>query len=92
MIFYYDYQLKKYGIINASGQVVSEPIYDGHGFYRSKVISVKRGDKYALMNNKGVLLTDFEFDCISSFIDGTADIRIGDKKGIMNVQGDHIIK
>ena len=87
-IYVYEPQMKqiyklqggKLGIIDASGNVIVEPIYDDIKIMPEyNIAKVKSNGKYGYIDLKGNKLTEIKYDDAQDFYDGMAIVNIGGK-------------
>lgn len=79
-----------FGIVDLSGNIITELIYDEIGvFNENNVAYIKVSSKYALINKTGEIITDFKYDTIGAFIDGLAKVTIDGESGFINAKGEY---
>lgn len=93
LIVLQDSATDKYGLMKATGEVITKMIYDNVGsFFKEEATFVKINEKFAIINKKGEVLTQFIFDEVSLFGKGFANIKIGDQTGFVNTRGEYILE
>jgi hypothetical protein len=68
----------KYGIIDTSGKIISEPAYDELPVYGDGLFRVKIGDKYGYANLKGDLIIQPVYKYCDAFSEGKAIVLVKD--------------
>jgi hypothetical protein len=83
----------KYGYVNAQGQVVIPPQFEGVKKFSEGMAGVKRdGGGWGYINLKGEELISAQFDEVGDFFRGFAIVKKGGKSTIINKDGDSVLK
>lgn len=87
---------KKWGFINAKGELVIDTLFDKVESFNEGLCAVKINNKCGFINTKGELVIDTIYDAVSAhFEEGLAAFAIGDrssaKVGYINTNGDIVV-
>ncbi len=89
-------KVKHYGLMDASGKVVIEPIYDAMSFPTEGKCSVMKNGKWGYIDTTGKKLTEFIYDQAWPFEGGRALVMLGDfdtgKYGMIDLKGNYVLK
>ncbi|NLC48344.1 MAG: WG repeat-containing protein [Tenericutes bacterium] len=73
----------KYGVIDYSGNIVIDMIYEDIVYISDKVYAAKTNNKYGLINEKNETLLNFEYDSINVY-DNFVVVTKNDKLAVLN--------
>ncbi|CAH1202551.1 hypothetical protein PAECIP111893_01829 [Paenibacillus plantiphilus] len=86
------YSADKQCVINTSGDIVIEPVYDSIGFFSEGLCTFERNGKTGYINKTGDVVIPPLFDYASKFHEGTAYVVVKEQYGIINKLGEYIIE
>lgn len=81
----------KFGFIDKTGKVVTEPQYDYVEPFSEGMARVEVGDKWGFIDEKGKLVIATQFDDARDFSEGLAGVRIGKNWGFIDKTGKMVI-
>jgi hypothetical protein len=84
------YEFNKYGLINASGQILFRPQFDEVLLYHDSTALVLKDSLYGFVDNKGKWLIKPKFKYATPFYKGTAIVQQKDKVYLINKQQESI--
>ena len=70
---------KKWGYINAAGDIVVTPKFDEAGRFDEDVAPVNVGNKWGIINSKGDFVIEPQYLWVSGFVMGLAVAEIADR-------------
>ncbi len=79
---------KKYGLIDTSGQVRVDMVYDDIGRFRDHRLAVKRDGMWGFVNEDGVEVIPCQYKRYKDFNEGFAAVQLGINWGIIDKYGD----
>ncbi|WP_176220607.1 WG repeat-containing protein [Cohnella massiliensis] len=82
----------KWGLIDKSGQVIVQPVYDSFKGASSTAKFVQRNKKWGLIGSDGKEIVPPKYDSVGSgFYDGLAAVSVGGKWGYIDGKGNEVI-
>ncbi len=81
----------RYGLLNPSGRLVLDTVYDELGGMNEGVVSFRMNDKWGIADSAGKIIVAPAFDHVGDFHNGLAVAFIKDKCGFIDRTGNWII-
>lgn len=88
----YKIDIGKYGIIDTSGKIISEPEFEEMPVYGDKMFRVKKDGKYGYANTNGKIIITPAYDYAVAFSEGKAIVSIGTKVSIIDNKGNVLVE
>ncbi|HTL82087.1 MAG TPA: WG repeat-containing protein, partial [Bacteroidia bacterium] len=76
-----------YGIVDTTGKVITEPIFEDIPEYSDGFFRIKQHDKYGFADRSGKVVIAATYDFATSFSEGKAIVLSGSKASIINRSG-----
>ncbi len=77
----------KWGLIDKSGKLIAQPIYDDIGFFSEGYAPVKLNNKWGFINKAGGLDVKHIYDDVKIFHEGFAPVKLNNKWGFIDIKG-----
>ncbi len=81
-----------YGIIDTTGKIISEPVYEEMPVYGDKMFRVKKNGKYGYINMNGAMVIPPAYEYAVAFGEGKAIVSIGSKVSIIDNTGKILVE
>ena len=81
-----------YGIIDTSGKIISEPVFEEMPVYGDKMFRIKKDGKYGYANMNGVIVIPPAYEYGVAFSEGKAIVSIGSKVSIIDNTGKVLVE
>lgn len=82
---------EKYGLMNASGVIITDALYDDIGSFSSGLAYVQAGSKYGYIDTKGTIKISVIYDDAYAFMNDLAVVEKNGLYGYINKKGDVVI-
>ncbi len=82
----------KYGIIDTTGKIISEPIFDELPVYGEGMFRIKIGEKYGFADKTGKIVIQPAYDYAVTFSEGKAIVSIGSVASIIDKTGKKLVE
>lgn len=81
-----------YGIIDTTGKIIAEPVFEELPVYGDKMFRVKKDGKYGYANMSGTLVIPPAYEYAVAFSEGKAIVSIGSKVSIIDNTGKVLVE
>ncbi|MBQ4089901.1 MAG: WG repeat-containing protein [Clostridia bacterium] len=81
-----------YGVLDPTGNVIAEPVYEDIGYrYSENLINVCKDGKWGYIDRDGNNVIECIYDDAWQFGGGVAPVKLGDKVGLIDTEGNVVV-